>query len=119
MRWGVSRPTSFGGREGRTAEVEAPVPEASLRAVVEGSLAREAWLLAVAEGLLEVPSGRVEVEEPLVAVASARAAVASARAAVEGPLAVSLAAGWVTKAMVAAVEVPSRPGAVAGAGSQG
>lgn len=78
--------------------MEAPVPEA--------------WLLAVAEGLLEVPSGRVEVEEPLVAVASARAAV-------EGPLAVSLAAGWVTKAMVAAVEVPSRPGGVAGAGSQG
>lgn len=92
--------------------MEAPVPEASLRAVVEGSLARKAWLLAVAEGLLEVPSGRVEVEEPLVAVASARAAA-------EGPLAVSLAAGWVTKAMVAAVEVPSRPGGVAGAGSQG
>lgn len=77
-----------------------------------GSPALQASLQAVVEGLLAVLPGRAEEEEPL-------AAVASDRAAVERPLAVSLAAGSVTKAIVAEVEVPAGAVGVAGAGTQG
>lgn len=104
------RPTS--GREEEVAEVGSPALQASLQAVVEGTLAREAWPLAVVEGFLAALPDRAEEEEPL-------AAVASDRAAVERPLAVSLAAGSVTKAIVAEVEVPAGAVGVAGAGTQG
>lgn len=119
------RPTS--GREEEVAEVGSPALQASLQAVVEGSLAREAWPLAVVEGFLAVLPGRAEEEEPLEPPSGRGraeeeeplAAVASDRAAVERPLAVSLAAGSVTKAIVAEVEVPAGAVGVAGAGTQG